>query len=372
MSNDLAVAVPTILKYGLLALRQYSVMPRLVNTDYANEVKEKGDTIDVIIPSAVATADVVPGTVPAGTAVKPSKAPIKLENWKEAAFRMTDKELREIDDKQMLVGQSSEALKGLCNAVDLSLIVAATKGFYSSVGTSGVTPSTTADIINIRKKLNKQLAPKGNRAYVIDGDAEGNFLNLALFTSKADSDRDTLISGELGERFGLTVVHDQNIEGNAFTSGAQDGNYQVNGVNAAGATSLVIKTGANDIHEGDQFTIAGFSQEHVCTELYAGGAGTMKIWPPLPQATAGNELLTFKGNAAQVNLGFHRDAISLAVRPLITPDGFGVISASDVDPISSLVLRLEVERVHKQTIWSWDILWGIGCTRPEYGSRGLG
>lgn len=371
MSNDLSVAVPTILKYGLLALRQYAVMPRLVNTDYANEVAEKGDTIDVVIPSAVAAASVVPGTVPAGTGLSPAKEQIPLSNWQEAAFRMSDKELREIDEKGMLIGQSSEALKAVCNAVDAS-IIAKFKSFYSTVGTTAVTPSTTADIINCRKMLNKQLAPKGNRSLVIDGDAEANFLNLALFTSKADSDRDTLISGELGERFGITVVHDQNIEGNAFTTGTQNGAYVCDGAQTIGLKTKVVKTGAGTMVEGDIFTVAGDTQQYVITTAYAGGAGSIAFYPAAKVAWADGAALTFKGSHAQVNMAFHRDALSLAVRPLVTPDGFGVVSASDVDPISGLVLRLEVERVHKQTVWSWDILWGVGATRREYGTRLLG
>lgn len=371
MPNDLAVLVPTILKHGLLALRQYAVMPRLVNTDYANEVAEKGHTINVVVPSSVAAIDVVPGTYPAGSDILGATEAIVLNNWKESAFRMTDKEIREIDDKGTLVGQSSEALKSVCNAVDASL-VNSFRGFYSTVGTSGTTPSSIADIVNCRRVLNTQLAPKGPRALVIDGAAEANFLNLALFTSRADSDRDTLISGELGERFGFTIVHDQNIEGNSFTTGTQNGAYVTNGVQTIGKRTQLVATGTGTMVVGDIFTVAGDTQQYAITTAYAGGAGTIAFYPGAARAWAGGAAITFRGNHAQTNIAFHRDAISLAVRPLVTPDGFGVISASEADPISGLVLRLEVERVHKATVWSWDILWGIGVTRREFGTRLLG
>jgi hypothetical protein len=94
MANDLTVAIPKILAQGLMALREFCVMPRMVNTDYSTEAKEKGATIDVPIPSAVSVTDVAPAAVApdAGDAV-PTKASINLSYWREAAFYLTDKDI---------------------------------------------------------------------------------------------------------------------------------------------------------------------------------------------------------------------------------------------------------------------------------------
>jgi len=69
-----------------------------------------------------------------------------------------------------------------------------------------------------------------------------------------------------------------------------------------------------------------------------------------------------------VNLGFHRDAFGLAMR---SPDAgikelLGQRIAGNVlesvvlqDPISKLIMRLELIRGYKMTIWDVDCLWGL-------------
>src|SRR5574337_813545 len=94
MATDLTAVIPKILAQGLMALREFCVMPRLVNTDYSAEAREKGSTIDVPIPSAVAVGDVAPAAyAPEGSFSNPTKAQIPLSYWREAAFFLTDKEI---------------------------------------------------------------------------------------------------------------------------------------------------------------------------------------------------------------------------------------------------------------------------------------
>ena len=64
MANTLTGVATRILAQGLLALRNNSVMPLLVNRSYGPEAAQKNSTIDVPIPSAIATRDVAPAAVP--------------------------------------------------------------------------------------------------------------------------------------------------------------------------------------------------------------------------------------------------------------------------------------------------------------------
>jgi hypothetical protein len=74
-------------------------------------------------------------------------------------------------------------------------------------------------------------------------------------------------------------------------------------------------------------------------------------------------------NTHRMNLLFHRDALALATRPFAGSDPLGLGTfRSAVDPVSGLALRLEVTRQHKRTRWSYDILFGVGAPRPEWGA----
>ena len=76
MPNSLAEVTPKLLAQGLLALRENSIMPRLVNGDYDSMAAQKGATIDVPVPSAIAAQAVSPGNTPPATAdVAPTSVP---------------------------------------------------------------------------------------------------------------------------------------------------------------------------------------------------------------------------------------------------------------------------------------------------------
>ena len=39
------------------------------------------------------------------------------------------------------------------------------------------------------------------------------------------------------------------------------------------------------------------------------------------------------------------------------------------DPVTGLVVRLEIVRQNKQTMWEFDMLYGMKLVRPEYAAR---
>lgn len=152
-----------------------------------------------------------------------------------------------------------------------------------------------------------------------------------------------------------------------------------NGVAAAAPTartstlSIAKATNTSPLVAGDIITFAGDSQTYVVTTdvTLAVGNTNVTVAPGLKVAKAGGEAVTLKASHV-VNLAFHRDAFAFATRPLADDaisKELGNKILSMQDPLTGLVLRLEVMRQHKQVAWEFDILWGAKLIRPELATR---
>ena len=376
MANTITNILPKILARGLLALREQAVMPRLVNLDYSNESAQKGDTIDVPIPSSLTVSDTVPSNVleaPADSA--PTKVQISLNNWKKDNFHLTDKQLVDIDKNEHFIPmQMSEAVRALSNQINLT-VLQEFKGVYGFVGTSGTTPfgSNVTDATNARKVLNQQLCPRDNRRMVLDFDAEANALALAEFQRVNESgDIGVKREGEIGRKFGFDIFTDDQVV--THTAGGS-GTPLVNGALAVGDTSVAIDgmSGTSGFVVGDVVTFAGHAQTYAITvaPTASSGAQTVTVSPAIKAIVADNASVTKKASHT-VNLAFHRDAFALAMRPLTSEtagDAYGNNIVSMTDPVTGLSMRLEVYRQYKQVVYELDALWGVKLIRPEYAVR---
>lgn len=377
MANNLSAVMPKILARGLLALREQAVMPRLVNADYSNDAAKKGDTIDVPLPSAIAATDVTPSnTPPTATDTTATVVQIPLSNWKKAGFHMTDREVLEIDtDESFVPMQMSEAIRALANEVNAS-VHAEYSGIYGYVGTAATTPFATdvSDATAARKQLNKQLAPRANRRAVLDFDAETNALGLPQFSDaeKAGS-ASVKIEGEMGRKFGIDWYADDGVVTHTAGTASDSGSFTVTtgAAGTAGDSAVTIKTntGSPTLLVGDVISFAGHEQTYVVTAdatLTVGGV-PVSIVPALKANVADAAAVTVRASHV-VNLAFHRDAFALAMRPLSA--GMADLSLGNqilamTDAQTGLSLRLEVSRQYKQTVWEFDVLWGVKLVRPE-------
>ena len=379
MANNLAAVAPKLLAQGLRALRENAVMPRLVNRDYEIEAAQKGTVVEIPIPSSIADRPVVPGVVPpASVDSAPTTALVPLDQWREAPFHLTDREILESMDGTIPM-QASEAVKSLVNFAN-SFIMGKYKGVFGVFGVAGTTPfaTNTSEATGTRKVLNNQLAPLDNRRFVIDPDAEANALDLRAFQDMSFSgSAEGIVEGKINRKLGFDWFMDQQVP--THTAGTQTGAPTVSGAHAIGVSTILAATAAAeaiDYLEGDIIQFAGDSQTYVVTADVTIGAsttGNVPIAPVLQIALAGGELITAPLISHVVNLGFHRDAFAFASRPLMdSAEGMGNILESMTDPVSGLSLRLEISRQHKQTQFSYDMLFGAALVRRELAVRALG
>lgn len=375
MANSLSKVIPQLLAQGLMALREQAIMARLVNRGYEAMAGQKGSTITIPIPSAITATDVTPDKTPPTTAdVSPTEVVLTLDQWKEAAFYLTDKDLMEVMAGTIPL-QASEAIKAIVNVIDAK-IFSMYKGVYGYAGTAGTTPfaSDLTAYINARTVLFNQLAPVGDRRAVLNGDAEGNALMLRAFQDTSFGGGDgVIINGQIGKKVGADWYASQNVpthtKGAAGTALLDDSAARAVGIKALHMDGFTTKPSAGDI-----FTIAGDTQTYTvvsATDL-VGTDSDVTFEPGLKvaiPAVDGNEAVTFKASHV-VNMLFHRDAIAFGTRPLESEaQGLGNIIQSAVDPVSGLTLRLEVSREHKRTRYSFDVLYGVQLVRPQLACR---
>tara|TARA_R100001143_G_scaffold62940_1_gene67672 strand:+ start:5472 stop:6572 length:1101 start_codon:yes stop_codon:yes gene_type:complete len=363
-----------------MTLREMAMMPQLVNSDYSRDAAERGDVINVPIPSAVSVIDVTPSnTHPAPSNSSFDTVQISLDQWKQnQPFGLSDKDLVEVDRNEHFVPMKvEEAIKALANDVNED-IHEKYVGIYGYTGTAATTPfgSGITEAAQMRKVLNEQLAPRRDRRIVLDHAAEANAVIRPEFSDvDRSSDRGPIIEGMIGRKLGFDWYADDAVM--THTAGTLTGDPVTTTTGALGAKQISLTCDSDDeiaLLEGDIVTFAGDSQTYAVTaDLTVGNsaAGILNIEPGLAVAQAGGEAIAVKASHV-VNLAFHRDAFAYATRPLLAnTQGFNFASqiASQMDPVTGLVLRLEVKRLHKQVVWEFDILWGSQLVRPELAVR---
>lgn len=408
-TNVLTQVVPKLLAQGLLSLREISIMPRLVNSGYSDMAGDKGSTIDVPIPSAITAvavdhANVAPNPT---DAVAPTVASIALDQWYEAPFVLSDKEMLEVMAGTIPM-QASAAVRALSNQVDNHILnrwsqvpfVALAKTIATPFDPTTVSASDArtigmTDVANLRTVLNQDLSPMEDRRVIVDPVAEGNLIQMRAFQDASWSGSvQSILEGKLNRKVGFDWFMTQNLPKSytsavAIVTGTGDGVVAVGAAAAVGDKSVTLTTTGTEsvvLKKGDiiSFSAAGSGYYSVQADVAAitGASGTVTINPGLRVALTTSHTLVYPATGTlgtalavntlyKVNLAFHRDAFAFASRPLqgVVDAGLGSIISSATDPISGLSLRLEVRREYKRTRFSYDILWGSQLIRPELAVR---
>lgn len=378
--NSISNILSVIMAQALIVLREQCVMPRLVNTDFQNVAAGQGDSVNVVISSALPVTDVAPSKDQATPeSSNPVKVAVPLDQWRKTGHYLTDKERGELGSGRLLQGPQ-EAAKALANDIN-AFIFQQYKRVYGYAGTAGTTPFATdlAAAKELRTVLNRQLVPVRDRRLVLDPLAEANAMHLAQFLA-ADQrgDQGGILDGQIGRKLGMDWFLDQAVPTHASTA-LSAGAATVNGAQAVGVgstdggrtgtLSIAKATNASNLVKGDILTIAGDDQTYVVLAdvTLAVGNTSVSIAPALQQATAGGEAVALKASHV-VNLGFHRDAFTFASRRLQSETP-GVNQFTVADPVSQVVLRVELIRQNKQDYVEYDVLYGAVCSRPELASR---
>jgi hypothetical protein len=291
-------------------------------------------------------------------------------------------------------------LSALANAVDadgLALI----NSVYNSVGTPGTVPNSSATYLNAGALLDKNAAPKSDRAAVISPDMQATIVPAlqGLFNPT------TLVSkqyetGTMGQALGFKFSMDQNVA--THTVGPLGGTPLVNGASQTGASLVTdgwTASAAARLNKGDIFTIAGVymvnpmskavqtsPQQFVVTaDVSSDGSGnaTIPISPAIVATGAAQNVSNSPANGAPITvvgaagtvtpqgLAFHPDAFTIASADLTDPSQFGAWGAVAHDDQLGLSIRVwrQADIMNDAFPCRIDILYGWLAVRPEEAVR---
>jgi hypothetical protein len=352
---------------------------------------QKGDFVDIGVPNVPTVYD---GSQFAGGGSAPDwteqKVRLQLNKQKHVpvAFTAKEKKLSLTDFKARILKPAMQSLASIVQADLLSDFVASVPNV---VGTWGTVPSTRTPYAQARAKLENFLAPTGQRTILFSSDANVGLAeaNATLFHDSKEI-KSAFDDGAVGRYAGFDFYENQSLP--VIANGAGAG-YLVNGAGQSGS-SLVVDTGTGAMPRGTVFTIAGVNAIHpitgaslgylrqfVVTADYAGGGGSVAIYPAITPhsasvvgtvdaAPADNAAITIFGTASQSkrqNLAFHRDAFAAAFVPLpvlASCEGY----TATVQGISVRVMTFgdglnDIERTRI------DVLYGNATVRNDHACR---
>lgn len=210
-----------------------------------------------------------------------------------------------------------------------------------TVGTSGTTPfaSNFDTIADLRRILfdNGVTVNDGQLSLVIDSGAGANLRKIASLYKANEAGADTTLrTGQLLNLHGFSIGESAGIAVHTKGSGAS---YLLNGALAVGDTTVTVDTGTGTILAGDIITIS--NHKYVVKTALAASVFTIS-GPGIREVVADNTAITVNNNYT-ANIGFHRSAVELAMRPPEQPPG-GDAGEHDIiaDDVTGLVFRISL------------------------------
>lgn len=396
MTNTL-VTCSIVAKESLAILENMVAFAGMVNRDWEDEFTgnqsrgySPGQTINIKKPPRYQYRS---GRVAVPQATVETTIPLTLS---QGGCDLNFTSLERTLSLQKLEDKLQAALATVANEIDRQGLQLARQATFNCLGTPGTLPNTQAlalgAITGINQRLDEMAAPRDKQRGLIMGPAlnAAAIVGLAGLFNGQDKISKQFGSGMMVDSLGLAYAMDQNVD--THTNGTQAvAGTNINGANQVGASVTVVATGGT-ITKGSKITLPGVfavnPQSRVSTGTLAqftvtadvaGGATSIPISPAIVTSgafqnvtaspTSGSPFVIF-GTASgsyQANVGFHKDAFTLAMVPMwAPPGGKGVIDVAQETYKGFTVKVTEFyDGVNDNSIMRLDVLFGWAATYPE-------
>jgi hypothetical protein len=297
---------------------------------------------------------------------------------------------------QQMEGKLQAAMATVANEVDRQGLQLARFATFNCIGTPGTLPTTQAlalaAITGVNQRLDEMAAPRDRqRALIMNPALNGAAIQgfAGLFNGQTTLEKQ-FQKGMMVDSLGLSYAMDQNVD--LHTNGtAVVGTNTVNGAGQQGAT-ITVNALNGTVTKGTKITFAGIFAvnpqsrvstgtlaQFVVTADAANAATSLSISPAIVNSGAFQNVTASPANGAAItifgtasgsfntNVGFHKDAFTLAMVPMYAPpSGKGVI---DVAQESYKGMNLKVtefyDGINDNYILRIDVLFGWAATYPE-------
>ena len=358
MANTLTALAPVLYSAARVVPRELVGMVGAVKTDFDDKGVAKGDTVTVGVAPIQTVSTVTPAqTFTVGSDRTATSKVLTLNQFVETSFNLTPEQERSLMNsgiaQDFLQQTLTQSLRAIVNNIESYVSTVAYKASSRSYGTAGTTPfgSNFNEIANLRKILDDNGAPLGDRSLVINTAAGANMRNLAsLYQVYSRGSDATLAQGVLLDVEGFKIRESAQIQTPTKGTGAS---YTTNSAGyAVGSTAITLITGSGTILAGDTITFAGDSNKYVVATALTGGVVTIQE-PGLLVAIPASATAVTVGNTAAQNLAFDRNAIVLVARPALQPEGALAEQMVISDPVTGLSFL--ILRVTGNAITSWYV-----------------
>lgn len=297
---------------------------------------------------------------------------------------------------QKLEDKIQAALATVANEIDRQGLQMARLNTFNCIGTPGTLPNTQALALaaftDTNRRLDEMAAPRDKRRAFVMGPAmnAASVVGLAGLFNAQDKISKQFGSGMMVDSLGLAYAMDQNVD--THVNGTQNvAGTNINGANQTGSSVTVVATGGT-ITRGTVITLpgvfavnpqsrtsTGVLAQFVVTADVAAGATSIPISPAIVTSGAFQNVtasptngspFTIFGTASgsyQTNVGFHKDAFTLAMVPMwAPPGGKGVIDVAQ-ETYKGFTIKVTefYDGVNDNSIMRLDVLFGWAATYPE-------
>lgn len=308
---------------------------------------------------------------------------MKITKARGVEFGWTGEEQRGLNTAvgyvSVQAGNFAQALRTLCNEIEVDLAVEAAANASRATGTAGTTPfaSDLSATANLRKILDDNGAPLSDRSLIIDTSAGAKLRTLTQLTKANEAGTTmTLRQGELLDLHGFSLKESAGIQ--SKTAGTASGATTNNAGYAVGATVLTLASaGTGTLTAGESVTFAGDSNIYqiVSGDADVSNGGTITIAEPGLRVamSAATKAITVVASHTS-NIGFVQSALHLVARPPAIPSEGD--AAADrrliVDPRSGLTFEVAIYLGYRKVRLEVVLAWGVKAVAPRHIAMLLG